>query len=75
MYAVIKTGGKQYRVQEGDVIQVELLKGGEGDTIKFDDVLMVGGISTPKVGTPNVEGAKVEAKPVESKVEGPQPMK
>ena len=62
MSAVIKTGGTQYRVQEGDVIQVELLKGGEGDTIKFDDVLMVGGISAPKVGTPNVEGAKVEAK-------------
>lgn len=62
MYAVIKTGGKQYRVQEGDVIQVELLKGDKDETITIDDVLMVGGIEAPKVGTPTVAGAKVEAK-------------
>lgn len=62
MYAVIKTGGKQYRVQEGDVICVELLKGNDGDTITFGDVLMVGGITIPKVGNPVVAGAKVEAK-------------
>ncbi|MDR0964956.1 MAG: 50S ribosomal protein L21 [Myxococcales bacterium] len=62
MYAIIKTGGKQYRVQEGDVLQVELLEGGAGDTIRFDDVLMIGGIAAPKIGAPVVQGAKVEAK-------------
>lgn len=71
MYAVIKTGGKQYRVQEGDVINVELLEGGAGDIIRFDDVLMIGGISVPKVGTPVVQGAKVEAK-ILGEIKGPK---
>ena len=62
MYAVIKTGGKQYRVQEGDVIKVELLEGKEGDTISISDVLMIGGIEVPKVGAPLVAGATVSAK-------------
>jgi large subunit ribosomal protein L21 len=61
MYAVIKTGGKQYRVQEGDVIRVELLEGAKGDKVTFNEVLMVGGNDSPKVGKPVVEGAKVEA--------------
>ena len=60
MYAVIKTGGKQYRVSEGDTLQVEKLPGAAGDKISFDDVLMVGG-DTPKIGTPVVKGAKVAA--------------
>ena len=60
MYAVIKTGGKQYRVSEGDVIRVEKLAGGVGDSVEFDEVLMVGGEKVA-VGTPTVTGAKVSA--------------
>ena len=58
MYAVIKTGGKQYRVAKNDVIKIERLEGEAGGEIVFDQVLMVGG-DEPKVGTPTVEGAKV----------------
>ena len=61
MYAVIKTGGKQYRVSEGDKLHVEKLAGDAGDEISFDEVLLVGGDS-PKVGTPMVAGASVKAK-------------
>lgn len=61
MYAVIKTGGKQYRVAEGDKLHVEKLAGEAGDEISFDEVLLVGGDST-KVGTPTVAGASVKAK-------------
>jgi large subunit ribosomal protein L21 len=61
MYAVIKTGGKQYRVAEGDQLRVEKLAGAVGDGITFDKVLLVGGESL-KVGKPLVAGAKVEAK-------------
>jgi large subunit ribosomal protein L21 len=61
MYAVIASGGKQYRVSEGDLIRVEKLDGGEGDKVVFDDVLMVGGGERPVVGTPTVSKAKVEA--------------
>lgn len=60
MYAVIKTGGKQYRVSEGDILRVEKLEGDVGSTIDFADVLMIGGDS-PKIGTPVVSGAKVSA--------------
>lgn len=60
MYAVIRTGGKQYRVSEGDKLRVERLPGEVGSSIDLDDVLMVGGDS-PKVGTPTVSGAKVTA--------------
>ncbi len=60
MYAVIKTGGKQYRVAEGDTLQVEKLPGAAGDKISFDEVLMVGG-EKAKVGTPLVKGASVKA--------------
>ena len=59
MYAVIKTGGKQYRVAKDDIIKVEKLEGEAGDTVEFSDVLMVGGEGDPVVGTPLVEGAKV----------------
>lgn len=59
MYAVIRTGGKQYRVQEGDVVNVERLPGEVGDNISFDDVLAVGAGGDLKVGSPNVSGAKV----------------
>lgn len=63
MYAVIETGGKQYRVSENDVIYVERLVADEGDSVVFEKVLAVGGKS-PKVGTPLVKGATVEGKVV-----------
>jgi len=59
--AVIRTGGKQYRISEGDTLAVELLAGSPGDEIEFSDVLFVGG-DTPKIGKPTVAGAKVKAK-------------
>ncbi len=61
MYAVIKTGGKQYRVQQGDVIYVEKLDVEEGSAVNFD-VLMLGNDDNVAIGTPVVEGAKVEGK-------------
>ena len=60
MYAVIKTGGKQYRVTEGDVLRVEKLDGDVGATIELGDVLMLGGEKV-SVGKPNVKGATVTA--------------
>ncbi|MCZ7683570.1 MAG: 50S ribosomal protein L21 [Sandaracinaceae bacterium] len=60
-YAVIKTGGKQYRVSEGDKIRVEKLPGDVGAEISFDEILMVGGDKVA-VGTPTVSGASVKAK-------------
>ena len=64
MYAVIKTGGKQYRVAAGDVIKVEKLEGEVGQTVDFDQVLMVGG-DEPKIGSPILDGAKVSAEVLE----------
>ena len=61
MYAVIKTGGKQYRVSTGDKLRVEKLPGNVGDAVTFDQVLLVGGDAL-KLGKPLVGGAKVEAK-------------
>jgi len=61
MLAVIKTGGKQYQVQEGDKIKVEKLEGEAGAKITFSEVLFVGDDKDAKVGTPLVSGAKVEA--------------
>jgi large subunit ribosomal protein L21 len=61
MFAVFKTGGKQYRVKAGDTVRVEKLPGNVGDAIAFDQVLLVGG-ETLKLGRPLVGGAKVEAK-------------
>ncbi|MBG0802297.1 50S ribosomal protein L21 [Methylocystis sp. FS] len=58
MFAVIKTGGKQYSVAAGDVITVMALDGAPGDAVTFDEVLMLGGDS-PKVGAPTIAGAKV----------------
>jgi large subunit ribosomal protein L21 len=60
MYAVIKTGGKQYRVSEGQKLRVEKLPGSEGDKITLNQVLLVGG-DTPKIGQPLVSGASVAA--------------
>ncbi|HEX5761184.1 MAG TPA: 50S ribosomal protein L21 [Thermoanaerobaculia bacterium] len=64
MYAVIVTGGKQYRVQAGDVIEVERLAGPEGEGFRFDRVLLVGGDGVHEVGNPTVAGAVVSASPV-----------
>lgn len=61
MYAAIETGGKQYRVQVGDRFRVERLDGDVGSEIVFDKVLMVGGDSGPRFGTPHVAGASVRA--------------
>jgi large subunit ribosomal protein L21 len=60
-FAVIGTGGKQYRVSEGDVLPVERLEGSAGDSVTFDDVLLVGSESGVSVGTPRVDGAAVRA--------------
>ncbi len=62
MYAVIRTGGKQYRVAAGDVVEVEKLEGAVGDSITLDDVLLVSNGDAVQVGTPNVGGASVTAK-------------
>jgi len=61
MYAVIQTGGKQYRVSEGDVLRVEKLAADEGVGVELDKVLMVANGDDIKVGTPYVEGSKVTA--------------
>ena len=60
MYAIIETGGKQIRVEEGATIFVEKLNVNEGETVTFENVVLVSG-NTTKVGTPYVEGAKVTA--------------
>lgn len=60
MYAIIKTGGKQFKVTEGQEIFVEKIEGEVGDTVTFEEVLFVGG-DNAKVGAPLVDGATVEA--------------
>ena len=59
MYAVIKTGGKQYRVEQGATIRVEKLPGDKGSKVEISDVLLVGDGETVKVGKPTIPGAKV----------------
>ena len=66
MYAIIETGGKQYRGQEGDVITVEMLDVNAGDKVELDKVLVLSDDNGLKVGTPYVEGAKVIAEAVEN---------
>jgi large subunit ribosomal protein L21 len=61
MYAVISTGGKQYRVSEGSVLRIEKLEAEEGSNVEFDQVLLVGQGADVKVGAPLVAGAKVVA--------------
>lgn len=67
MYAVIKTGGKQYRVQPGDVIVVEKLDGDAGAAVNFGEVLMLGGDKGITLGAPLIEGASVAATLVETR--------
>lgn len=65
MYAVIKTGGKQYRVEPGDVVTIERLAGDAGDAVNFDDVLLVEADGDMKIGTPSLDGASVSGTIVE----------
>jgi len=73
MYAVIETGGKQYRVATGDVIKVEKLDGASGDKVEIDRVLMVNDDGKATVGTPLVDGARVSAEIVDQ-TRGPKLM-
>jgi large subunit ribosomal protein L21 len=59
MYAVIKTGGKQYRVAEGDVVNIEKIEGDTGANVAFEEVLMVSQEAETKIGTPFLDGASV----------------
>lgn len=65
MYAVIKTGGKQYRVEQGDTLAIERLDGDTGAQVSFDEVLLVGSDSATTVGRPLVQGASVRGTIVE----------
>lgn len=67
MYAVVKTGGKQYRVSKDDILKVERLPGEAGDVITLDDVLMLGDGADVTVGAPSVDGASVAAEILEQK--------
>ena len=66
MFAIIETGGKQYKVNEGDIIFVEKLEVSEGDTVTFDRVMALSTGDNFVVGAPTVEGAKVEANVVKN---------
>ena len=61
MYAVIRTGGKQYKVTEGENLKIEKIEGEAGSAVLLDEVLFVGGSGAPKIGTPLIDGAKVDA--------------
>lgn len=65
MFAVIKTGGKQYRVAKDDVLYVERLEGEAGSTVELGEVLMVGDENGTRIGTPTLAGAKVAAEVVD----------
>lgn len=65
MYAIIRTGGKQYRVEQGKTLHVEKLEGPVGETIRFEEVLLVGGEGETLVGSPFVEKAMVVARILE----------
>ncbi len=65
MYAIIKTGGKQYRVEEGQIIKIEKLDVEEGSNVEFSEVMMVSTDDGLTVGTPVVEGAKVTGKVID----------
>lgn len=71
MFAIIRTGGKQYRVQKGDKIAVEKLEGKEKDSVTLDDVLMLSDGKTVKIGEGAVKGASVKAKII-SQFRGPK---
>jgi len=62
MLAIIKTGGKQYKIKEGDKIKIEKIEGIEGDKVEFSEVLFLGDDKSVKIGTPFLAGVKVEGK-------------
>lgn len=64
MFAVLKTGGKQYKVQPGDVLRIELVAAAAGEKIQFNEVLMIGG-DAPVLGAPLVKGAAVQAEVID----------
>ena len=66
MYAIIETGGKQYRVKEGDQIKIEKINAADGTQVTFDKVLVLGDGAEAKVGAPYVEGAAVYANVIET---------
>jgi large subunit ribosomal protein L21 len=70
MYAVIRTGAKQYRVQPGDVLEVELLDGEKGKEIALEDVLLVADGEKIQVGKPNIKGARVTAEVIDEDKKG-----
>jgi large subunit ribosomal protein L21 len=70
VYAIIRTGGKQYRVQPGDVVRVERIAGEVGAKVTLDEVLFVAGDGTPRVGSPKVEGVSVVGTVVEQDRDG-----
>jgi large subunit ribosomal protein L21 len=65
VYAIVRTGGKQYRVEKGDVLRVEKLDGAVGSKVTLEDVLFLGGEGEPRVGSPRLEGVSVAATVVE----------
>jgi large subunit ribosomal protein L21 len=71
MYAVMKTGGKQYRVEAGDVLRIEKIAADAGETVQFNDVMMVGGNGAPTIGAPLVDGAAVQAEVIDQ-IKGPK---
>lgn len=71
MYAIIKTGGKQYKIKEGETLEVEKLDGEKGETVEFNDVLLVyNDKDKVEIGTPKVSGAKVVAKVLNPEIKG-----
>lgn len=67
MYAVIQTGGKQYRVQKDDIIEVELIDAEKGAAVTLEEVLLVGSEGKAKIGAPMVSGASVKATVLDQK--------
>ncbi|MCP4746980.1 MAG: 50S ribosomal protein L21 [Desulfobacteraceae bacterium] len=65
MYAIVATGGKQYKVEEGETLRIEKLTGEVGDEVTFDRILMIGGGDDVRIGQPLVDGASVKASIVE----------
>ena len=70
MFAVLKTGGKQYKVQSGDLLRVEKLAADAGETVQFNEILMLGG-DAPVVGSPRVDGVAVQAEVIDQ-IKGPK---
>ena len=68
MFAVIRTGGKQYRVAPNDIIQIERIAGEPGDIIELSEVILLGGDGGPKTGSPTIAGALVAAEVIEHKL-------